>query len=268
MLASLSSCQPKQSRQIPKRAAGGGPVYFGLTPALTEILFEVCAASELPAVSFGSDYPAAAAKRLQVHTVPVDFEALGDLAPTLIIAEDGMHTPDVYQNLRAQGHTVKVVRLVTFSDLWATLDSLGVWTNHQEQAKRTITRVKREIEPYRYRLKGYHATVGVLFSTGPFMAQTRDSWMHNKLDYLGLTDAFAHKAGPFGTFLAEEIKNTPMNYIALHAGSPQSEALKQILANNPLLHLIYLDDNLASRPSTRLRTQLEDICQAIEHVKP
>jgi ABC-type hemin transport system substrate-binding protein len=267
MLAGLfTSCQPSEKRRLQETVIQNTRPFtvFGLTPALTEILFDICPPSEIPNVAFGSDYPPAATKLPSIHVLPLDFEALSHAKPSLIVAEAGMHASSTLESLRKQGHTVKTLRLETIDDLFAANDSRGRWTHHPSKAQMLQEQVKVSIKPYEGRLAGMHITLGVLLFNNPFMVYGRSSWMHSKLAFLGVQNAFEVKPGVVATLLAEELMATPMNALAVPRKTPTTDALTTILEQRPRLKRITLDENLASRPSTRLPAQLQDICTALE----
>jgi ABC-type Fe3+-hydroxamate transport system substrate-binding protein len=251
--------------KINGRTTEKGLTLFGLTPAVTEIMFDVCRPEQIQMVCKAADYPAEAKTRKSISTLPLDLETLAQEQPTFVIAEEGLHTEKNLDKVRQLGITVKVLRLETIEDLYLAVDSIGVWSGNENKAQRVVQKVKADIAPYQNKLAAQNIKMGVLFFASPLMAYGPGNWLDAKLNYLGIRNAFRTYNSSFVNLSAEELATVPMNYLSAPVLTEKTElTLLTILKNRPELKLIHLNEDLASRPSTRLAAQLADICSAVE----
>lgn len=103
------------------------PKVMALTPALTEILYEVFPDSQIVAVTHTCNYPPAAkAKKTVVTTYPFDVESIVRARPELIVTEEGMTSTDHIIKLN-QDFAIPtwVVRYRKLSDIPAQIRQLA-----------------------------------------------------------------------------------------------------------------------------------------------
>jgi ABC-type Fe3+-hydroxamate transport system substrate-binding protein len=162
---------------------------------------------------------------------------------------------------------VKTLKLVTLQDLMDACDSIGLWMHHPEKSEEVKEEVQVSISPYLNKWAGSNLTMGVLSYSNPIMVYGGHSWMQTKLSLLGLKNAFERKQGSVAPISSEELFATQMDILAV-SRLAEPELLEILKQQKPDLQIVYLDDDLASRPSTRLAEQLEDICKAIEAKRP
>jgi hypothetical protein len=89
--------------------------------------------------------------------------------------------------------------------------------------------------------------------------------MDTKLRFLGAKNAFESKQSQFVSLTLEELVHTPMSIMAFPSITNKNSLSLEVLKKyKPTLKIIYLNEDLATRPSTRLATQLADICKAVD----
>jgi iron complex transport system substrate-binding protein len=149
-----------------------------LTPATTEILFELGADDRIVASDDGSDYPAAAKALPHVATFDkVDVEKVVALEPDLVIAGGLGFTPaDSITKLRSLKVPVVVVYAKSVDGVYADIELLGKATGTAEAAASLTTRMRTDIqavsaavssggtEPRVYYEIGYDDTTGAIYA--------------------------------------------------------------------------------------------------------
>jgi iron complex transport system substrate-binding protein len=149
-----------------------------LTPASTEILFELGAGGRIVASDDGSDYPEAAKALPHVATFDkVDVEKVVALEPDLVIAGGLGFTPaDSIARLRSLKVPVVVVYAKSVDGVYADIHLLGTATGTADAAAKLTTRMRTDIQavsaavssggkkPRVYYEIGYDDTTGAIFA--------------------------------------------------------------------------------------------------------
>jgi iron complex transport system substrate-binding protein len=149
-----------------------------LTPATTEILFEIGAGDRVVATDDGSDYPAAAVALPDVASFSsVDVEQVVSLAPDLVVAGGlGFTPPDVITRLRSLDIPVVVVYAASVDGVYHDIELLGQATGTSAAAVALTTSMRSEIDaisgavaasgtrPRVYYEIGYDGTTGAIYA--------------------------------------------------------------------------------------------------------
>ena len=149
-----------------------------LTPATTEILFEIGAGDRVVATDDGSDYPAAAVPLPDVASFSsVDVEQVVSLAPDLVVAGGlGFTPPDVITRLRSLDIPVVVVYAGSVDGVYHDIELLGQATGTSDAAVALTTSMRSEIDaisgavgasgtrPRVYYEIGYDGTTGAIYA--------------------------------------------------------------------------------------------------------
>lgn len=149
-----------------------------LTPATTEILFEIGAGDRVVATDDNSDYPAAAVALPDVASFSsVDVEQVVSLAPDLVVAGGlGFTPPDVITRLRSLDIPVVVVYAASVDGVYHDIELLGQATGTSAAAVALTTSMRSEIDaisgavaasgtrPRVYYEVGYDGTTGAIYA--------------------------------------------------------------------------------------------------------
>jgi len=149
-----------------------------LTPATTEILFEIGAGDRVVATDDGSDYPEAAVALPDVASFSsVDVEQVVSLDPDLVVAGGlGFTPPDVITRLRSLDIPVVVVYAPSVEGVYADIELLGTVTGTTEAATAVTAGMRAEIDaisgavaaagspPRVFYEIGYDATTGAIYA--------------------------------------------------------------------------------------------------------
>jgi len=149
-----------------------------ITPATTEILFELGAGDRIVATDDGSDYPDAAKALPHVATFDkVDVEKVVALEPDLVIAGGLGFTPaDSIAKLRSLKVPVVVVYAKSVDGVYADIELLGTATGTADAADALTTKMRTDMQavsaavsaagtkPRVYYEIGYDDTTGAIYA--------------------------------------------------------------------------------------------------------
>ena len=149
-----------------------------LTPATTEILFELGAGDRVVATDDGDDYPRSAVALPDVATFSsVDVEQVVDLEPDLVLAGGLGFTPaDAITQLRALDIPVLVLYAPSVEGVYKDIELIGTATGTSEAAVDLTAAMRAEIDaisdavaasgtpPRVFYEIGYDATTGAIFA--------------------------------------------------------------------------------------------------------
>ena len=153
-------------------------VLVSLTPANTEILFELGAGDRVVATDDGTDYPDAAVALPDVATFSsVDVEQVVNLEPDLVLAGGLGFTPaDAITQLRSLDIPVLVLYAPTVEGVYKDIELIGTATGTSEAAVALTSSMRAEIDaisdavaasgtpPRVFYEIGYDATTGAIFA--------------------------------------------------------------------------------------------------------
>jgi iron complex transport system substrate-binding protein len=153
-------------------------VIVSLTPATTEILFELGLGDRVVATDDGSDYPEAAVALPDVASFSsVDVEEVVNLEPDLVLAGGLGFTPaDAITQLRSLDVPVLVVYAPSVDGVYADIELIGTATGTKEAAVALTSAMRTEIDaissavtatgtpPRVFYEIGYDATTGAIFA--------------------------------------------------------------------------------------------------------
>lgn len=148
-----------------------------LTPATTEILFELGAGDRVLATDSGSDYPEAAAALPDVADFSsVDIEQIVSLDADLVIAGGlGFTPPDAVKQLRGLGIPVLVVYAPSIEGVYADIELIGQAIGAADAAGQLTDRMRTQMDaiaaavvggtrPRVYYEVGYDDTTGAIYA--------------------------------------------------------------------------------------------------------
>jgi iron complex transport system substrate-binding protein len=164
-----------------------------LTPATTEILFEIGAGDRVVATDDGSDYPAAAADLPDVASFSaVDVEQVVNLDPDLVVAGGlGFTPPDVITQLRSLDIPVLVVYAPSVDGVYHDIELLGTATGTSDVAVALTAGMRTEIDAIRDAVAGAGTPPRVFYeigyddTTGAIYAPADDSFVEEMVTLAG-----------------------------------------------------------------------------------
>jgi iron complex transport system substrate-binding protein len=155
-----------------------------LTPATTEILFELGAGDRIVASDDGSDYPEAAMALPHVASFDkVDVEKVVALEPDLVIAGGLGFTPaDSITKLRSLKVPVVVVYAKSVDGVYADIELLGKVTGTADAAEALTTKMRTDMEAVSAAVSGgtkprVYYEIGYDDTTGAIYAPADDSFV-------------------------------------------------------------------------------------------
>ena len=256
---------------------------ISISPAETEALFALGLDEQVIGVSDYDDYPeAAAAKPKMGGLYNPNEEAIIAAQPDLVVTGISM-SAEAAQHLRDLGITIFKTDPKTVNDVIANIELFGQITDHQEEAKTVVDKIKKDRDDVTEAVKSLtpeqKKKVYIEFSPGWTVGS--GEFMDELITLAGGVNVASDKAGWYEISEERIIKDNPDvilfsknvvddktkktldQMIKARSGWDQITAVKS--------GAVYgLDDNLVSRPGPRVTEGLKEIANAIypELVKP
>lgn len=249
---------------------------ISISPAETETLFAIGLDEEVIGVSDFDDYPEAATKKPKMGGLyNPNEEAIIAASPDLVVTGISM-SAEAAQHLRDLGITIYKTDPKTVDDVIANIEAFGLITDHQEQAKTVVDKIKQDREEVTEAVKSLtpeqkkkvyiEFSQGWTVGSGEFMDEliTLAGGVNVAADTVGWNEISEEKIikdNPDVILFSknvvnEETKETLDQIIKARSGWDQITAVKN--------EAIYgLDDNLVSRPGPRVTEGLKEIANAI-----
>jgi iron complex transport system substrate-binding protein len=253
-------------------------VIVSLTPASTEILFELGLGDRVVATDDGSDYPEAAAALPDVASFSsVDVEQVVNLEPDLVVAGGLGFTPaDAITQLRSLEIPVLVVYAPSVEGVYADIELIGTVTGTSDAAVALTTAMRTEIDaisaavaamgtrPRVFYEIGYDATTGAIF------APAADSFVAEMVTLAGGDTITTGDADTYEIALEELIEQDPevivLGVNSFYQPSPEQVAARPgwnvmtAVANDDVRTVRDIEIN---RPGPRLPVGLRNLATTI-----
>ncbi len=248
-----------------------------LSPTGTEMLFAIGAGDQVIAVDDFSNYPeAAAAKMNGISGFEPNIEAIAGLEPDLVVT-DGTNS-----ELLARLDTLEIPHwegpaAVEFEDVYRQLEDLGEVTGHAAEAEQLVSSMQGEIaavlddlpdlpEPLTY----YHE-----LDPNGFWSVTSDTFIglvYGEAGLVNIADAVG-EGNPYPQLSAEFIVSADPDLIFLACTKYCGETLDTVAARDGWRNLsavangnvIEMDDDVASRWGPRIVDYIVQVGDAVEH---
>lgn len=244
---------------------------ISLSPAITEILYELKLEKFLIATSDHSDYPKAALKLPSVgaYSKP-QMEKILSLKPDLVFipAEGSEENKIKLDKLKIKSFTIDIHKLKDIGQAAADMaEALG------ESAKGL--EFKKNWEARLLKIKTPQNTKGsfiLAVQTEPFMAAGKNTFLDEALGLCGGENYYSKEKGYFRPS-NESLFSPSLRAVLLvehfDSEASQNEALqiwkKRIKKTNSEKKIIPINPDLAARPGPRLIEGIKEICRAMAH---
>ena len=154
LAAAVALCAYALTLAAPPKANAGAPMRIvSLAPSVTETLFALDAGPEVVGVSQYCDYPP------QVRDLPrvgsfltPNLEAIIALRPTLIVGLELSSDVRQIRALNSMGYPVLLVSDDSLQQIETSIEKVGARINREDQARRLVARIKRQIAAVQERL--------------------------------------------------------------------------------------------------------------------
>lgn len=254
---------------------------ISLSPTATEDLFQVGAGSQVVAVDDDSDYPGDAPVT-KLSGLDPNAEAVIGYNPDLVVVEadaDGLlaalakvHVPVLVEPSPA-----------TLAGAYAEIGQIGQATGHPVKAQQTVASMKTEIDGYVKQAGSSHGAQSYYWELGadPFYSATSSTFIGQIVGLFGLkniadaadkasdggypelSEEYIVAAQPQIVFLADNEAADGGQAPAVVAARPGWSAIPAVQHGE----IIPLNDDVASRWGPRLPQLVQQIAQAVEHVR-
>jgi iron complex transport system substrate-binding protein len=246
---------------------------IGLSPAITEMLFELLNDSQIIAIPPQANFPENGIQnKTLVEVYPLDFEKILSLKPDLVFTEEGITNPMDVNHLMELGINVVVFKYSKTSDIVDAMDSISKLVTHKDNANEKINALRSELEKQQIKSDsiGHHNRPKVLSITwiDPIFAYGFETWMSDKIWLAGGVNCLNEKLDkPYPIIQRESILQ--LNPDVLLGGTFTKmdtsffrlyPELKKINAYKTR-RIFELNDDLASRPGPRFMLGIKEIEQ-------
>lgn len=249
-----------------------------LTPATTEILFAVGAASQVVGRDMFSDYPeeVKAIADIGGSMGEYNLEAILALQPDLVLA-GGINPPELVASLEELGLTVFFVsNPATLEEMYLTLETVGTLTGHEAEAEALVDSLKGRVAAVDVKIMPLSDKPTVFYELDA-SADSSKPWTSGPgtfvdllIDRAGGFNIGGSLSGAWAQISLEELVVLNPDFIILGDSiwgvTPESVAQRPgweflTAVQNGKVHPF--DDNLVSRPGPRLVDGLESLARLL-----
>jgi iron complex transport system substrate-binding protein len=249
---------------------------ISLSPTATEMLYAIGAADQILAVDDFSNYPEAAAEKMQgLSGFEPNVEAIAGLQPDLVVT-DGTN-PDFL----AQLDTLDIPHwegpaAVTFDDVYTQIEQLGAVTGHVGEAAELVGQMQTDIDAIlagitapEEALTYYHELDSSYFSV---TSATFIGAVYETLGLVNIADLAGEDLGPYPQLTAEYIVSADPDLIFLACTKYCGETAATVAARPGWSEMtavrsggvIEMDDDIASRWGPRVVDYLRIASEAVQ----
>jgi iron complex transport system substrate-binding protein len=248
-----------------------------LTPATTEILFELGVGDRVVATDSASDTPGEAADLPDVADFSVvDIEAIVGLEADLVIAGGlGFTPPDSVAQLRDLGIPVVVVYAPSVEAVYEDIELVGSAVGRAEQAAALATGLRAEMDDIAAAVAGSDAPrtfyeIGYTDATGQIFAPADESFVAEMVTLAGgdpitTGDASSYEI-PLERLIAADPEIIVLGVNPFYMPTPEQVAARpgwDVMTALRADRVVVVQDTEITRPGPRLSTGLRNLAAAI-----
>lgn len=244
-----------------------------LSPATTELLFELGAGPQVIATTSGSDYPEKATK-LPIVAAPgqVNIEAIVALKPDLVVFwSDGLSTAKAAK-LDAFGIPWFAIAPRGLDEVAHLINTLGLMSGHQAESNQLSQRFLRDIADIQDEYKGKQSVrYFYQVSARPLFTLNGQHMLSQALEYCGGENIFADLSVLAPRVGLEAVLEADPEVILISPGL--SRQLPGYWAKWPFLRavadnqIVTLEDDSLQRPTMRLLKGMKSACLALNRAR-
>jgi len=176
-----------------------------LTPAMTEILYEIGAGDRLVGVTEHCDWPPQAARLAKVGSLRPDVEAVVALRPDLVLGTTNGLNHEAVEKLRELGLRLSIHPGYTLDDLHATILAVGRDVGAVEGAEQVTRRIRQAFARSRELTKSLQRPRALLVvSHDPIFAATPGSIPDDLIRVAGGVNVVGASSSEYVAFTVEQ----------------------------------------------------------------
>ena len=248
---------------------------IALAPHLTELIFRAGAGEYLVGVVEFSDYPGAASALPRVgDAFRLDYEAIADLQPDLILGWQSGTPTNVLARLQGLGYRVVALEPGSFNSIAEHLRIIGRLAGTASAAHTAAAEYDQQLKQLRSRYEGT-ANISVFYqlSARPMLTISRHHLIGQAIELCGGRNVFAGLDELTPAVSVEAVLDrSPEVIIGSSFGAQGNQNLDRLSAWSRWTHIPAVrDDNLflvdadqIVRPSTRILGGVREVCEKLE----
>lgn len=232
-----------------------------LAPNLTELTVAAGGASRLAAVTVSDDYPPAVVDTLpRIQTLPVDYEALVQHTPDLVLATDQVNSPSDADPLTQMDVPTYFFAFGAVDDIFASIETLGTLLRTESTAQARADTLRQALDRLRSTTEPLdRPRVLVLVGDETLYAFGGPSYVHALIEAAGgtsITDHFESAAPTLSEeFVLQEAPDVIIGLFEAEAPADHLLRLHPTWDTVPALQndrVYTVDAALVSRPGPRV----------------
>ena len=254
-------------------AAPAAQRVISLSPHTTELAYAAGLGDQLIAASDYSDYPEAAKSLERVANFRgIKLERIVALKPDLILAWKGGNPPREMTKLEQLGFTIYYSNPATLEDIPRTIEALGRYSAHPEQAERVASEYRNKLAM----LKASHRSLRPVryfyqLSSTPLITVADSSWPSQVFALCGGVNIFADSPAAYPQVSEEQVvvRQPEVIFGSRHADT-QTDTWQKWQGKLPAIdnqHVFILQADWINRPTPRTIKAVEQVCGLLDQVR-
>lgn len=245
--------------------------YISLAPSTTEILFALGLEDQVVGVSSFCDYPPQARKKEIVGTFSLpNIEKILSLKPDIVFCT-GLEQAPAVADLSRTGAKIYVSHPSNISEVFDSINEIGVLVNREKEAQELVNRMKQEIEEISAEVRlipeDKRPAVFIEYWASPLMTAGKGSFINELIVLAGGRNIAGDSPKPYGSFSPEEVirRDPDCIILAYMVNQDAGKILRQRMGWGKIKAVINncvysdIDPNILLRPGPRIVEGLKEI---------
>ncbi|MDD3840663.1 MAG: ABC transporter substrate-binding protein [Clostridia bacterium] len=245
-----------------------------LSPANTEILFDLGLDDKIVGVTEYCDYPEEAKNKQKVGDFDgPNIEVITSIMPDLVVAGGYMHE-DAISQLKDLGIVVISSEANDFNDIYNSIEMIGKATATEDRAEQIVAQMKSKVDEIKNRVKDKKKPkVFFIVEYGTDLwTVSKGSFMHDAIEICGGINIAQDGETPWCKYSMEKVveKNPDAIFITKHVGDIEQIKKDDVLKNTDAMKnqkLFVIDDNIIVRGTPRIVEGLEVMYECLYEEK-
>ena len=241
-----------------------------IAPSITEILYIAGAGDQVVAVSHADDFPESIKTLPRFNSFPMDYEALVNIQPDVIIGTDQINNPRDAHLFESLGIPVLYFSFESWSDIPRIIRKVGSITSNEEVANLRADSLENAVEQIRQDVasNAKRPRVLLLIGSDQLFAFGKDSYVHEMIQIAGGVSLTESLETP-SPVLTEEFVISSEPDLIVGTFSDASE----LLENHPAFQSVpaiqnnqicVIEQSLVLRPGPRLVDGIHELAECIK----